>query len=57
MTDPQWLIGCIIVSLWVTLPQLAFALIGGFLFRMVWRPTRKQLSTSSPSEIQSSLRS
>jgi len=51
-TDPQWLIGVPIVSLWVTLPQLAFALIGGFLFRMVWQPTWKQPSTSSPSEIQ-----
>ena len=32
MTDPQWLIAGIIISLWVTLPQLTFALIGGFLF-------------------------
>jgi len=54
-TTPQWLIGCPIVSLWVTLPQLAFALIGGFLFRMCWHPKRKQPSTPSPSEIQNSV--
>jgi hypothetical protein len=30
-TIPQLVIGNIIVSLWVSLPQLAFALIGGFL--------------------------
>ena len=34
MTYPQWLIGTIILSLWGTLPQLAFALIGGFLLHM-----------------------
>jgi hypothetical protein len=54
-TNPQWLIGCPIVSLWVTLPQLAVALIGGFLFRMFWQPTRKQPSASSPTEIQNSV--
>jgi hypothetical protein len=33
MTDPEWLVVCIIVSLWGTLTQFAFALLGGFLFR------------------------
>jgi hypothetical protein len=47
-TDPRLLIGYILVSLWVTLPQLAFALIGGLLFRMFWQPAWKQPSTSSP---------
>jgi hypothetical protein len=52
--DSQWLICGLLQSLLVTLPQLAFALIGGFLFRNVWQPTRKQPSTSSPLESQNS---
>ena len=32
-TNLRFLVGSIIVSLWLTLPQLAFALIGGFLTR------------------------
>ena len=32
-TNPRFLVGSIIVSLWVSLPQLAFDLIGGFLTR------------------------
>ncbi len=56
-TDTQWLIGGPIVSLWVTLPQLAFALIGGLLFRKVSQPAWRQPSTSSPSEIHNSVKS
>jgi hypothetical protein len=51
---PQCLICVPLGSLWLTLPQLAFALIGGFFFRDVWLPTRKQPSTSSPLESQDS---
>jgi hypothetical protein len=56
-TGSKWLIGCPIVSLWLTLPQLAFALIGGFFFCMIWQLTWKQHSTSSPSEIPNSVMS
>jgi hypothetical protein len=52
-TDSQWLIGCPILSLWVTLPQLAFALVGGFFFRVFWQPMWKQ--PSSPSKIHNSI--
>jgi hypothetical protein len=48
----QLLIGHSVVSLWVTLPQLAFAMIGGFVFRNFWQSIRKPPSTASTSEVQ-----
>ena len=54
-TDPRLLMRYIILSLWVSLPQLAFALIGGLLFRSVGHATWKQPSTAWLSEPRNSI--